>query len=100
MQRRNPIASDLILFVPPLNAPAPPKQPARQGVQRTSPLRNHSAVMRLRRREGAAGCCRYVFSVVDLKLNGARRSRRFRVAQTRIHRGYAEAQDIADGEAA
>ena len=42
----------------------------------------------------------YVFSVVALKPNGARRSRRFRVAQTRIHRGYAEAQEIADGEAA
>ena len=42
----------------------------------------------------------YVFSVVALKPNGARRSRGFRVAQTRIHRGYAEAQEVADGEAA
>ena len=41
--------------VSPLNAPAPPKQLTRQGAQLTSLFRNHSTVMRLWRREGAAG---------------------------------------------
>jgi len=41
-----------------------------------------------------------LFSVVAVESNGARRSRRFRVAQTRNRRGNPEAQEFAAGEAA
>ena len=48
----------------------------------------------------AETCGKHVFSVGAVKPKGARRSRRFRVAQTRSRLGNPEAQEVADVEAA